>query len=334
MPDRPTVVVVVSEALLPQVMPEQARAELAELAEVQYRPLAASSDVATIAEAVGGAKGVITSWGSPQFTGEVIAHTPNLAIIGHAAGSVRPIVTEEALAKGIAVVHAAAAIAPYVGEMALGLAIAVGRRIPQHDREIEAGRWGAPHLTDLCSLFRARIGLVGFGLTGQEFAKLLEPFGAEVLAYDPYANARAAARLGVRLTTLEEVLSICEIVSLHAANVPQTRHLLNAERLAMLPDGAILINTARGALIDEAALIAELRTGRIWAGLDVTDPEPPAPDNELRRLPNVVMTPHISGPTPARRIDMGSLVVAEFRRFFADERPQTLVTPERFATMA
>lgn len=272
--------------------------------------------------------GCLTSWASPRLSVEDLGKAPKLRIITHAAGTIRPYVPIEAFERGIVVTSAAGVIATYVAEMTLALAVVLLRRAVQHDRAMrEKGTWGDEALRqDSDSLIRTRVGLVGFGRVAREFVRLLRPFRSEVLAFDPYASAEVATMLRVRLTSLQELMSQCRVVSIHAANLPQTRGLVGKKELALLQGGAVLINTARGAVVDQQALIEELRKGQIWAALDVFDPEPPPPDSELRDLPNVVLTPHIAGPAAERRWELTAHAVEQLRRFFSGKPPMDQVT--------
>jgi phosphoglycerate dehydrogenase-like enzyme len=156
--------------------------------------------------------------------------------------------------------------------------------------------------------------------------RLLQPFEVEILLYDPFVSEEAASQLGVVKSELDNLLRQADIVSLHAPANPDTFHMLNASRLALMKDDALLINTARGTLIDEPALISELSRGRFFALLDVTDPEPPAVDSPLRRLENVVVVPHLAGCIEDCS-RMGEMAVEELRRFFAGEPPLYQVRP-------
>jgi phosphoglycerate dehydrogenase-like enzyme len=149
---------------------------------------------------------------------------------------------------------------------------------------------------------------------------LLAPYDVNILLYDPFVSFEEAAELGVTKLELDRLFERADVVSLHAPANAKTHHMLNAERLARMKDDALLINTARGSLIDEQALIQELSKGRFFAFLDVTDPEPPALDSPLRTLPNVVITPHIAGCIEDCN-QLGELAVEELRRFFAGEPP-------------
>jgi phosphoglycerate dehydrogenase-like enzyme len=169
------------------------------------------------------------------------------------------------------------------------------------------------------TLIEQRVGLVGLGSISWEFLRLLKPFQCEVWAYSRHADVARANAEGVKLAELDDLLRHCPVVCLFAAVRPDTIKMISRERLKLLQNGAVLVNTARGALVDEEALIEEVQAGRIWAGLDVTGPEPPPADSPLRTLPNVMLTPHVGGPVPSRYWDMAQCAVGELRRFFAGE---------------
>jgi len=177
------------------------------------------------------------------------------------------------------------------------------------------------------------VGIVGASHVGRHVIDLLRPFGARVLLYDPYISEKDAERLGVTKTELDDLLRQADVVSLHAPAKPETHHMLNAEGLGLIKDDALLINTARGTLIDEPALIAELRRGRFFAFLDVTDPEPPAADSPLRHLDNVVVMPHLAG-CIENCGRMGEMAVEELRRYFSGESPLYEVTAGMLARIA
>ncbi|MFN3982849.1 MAG: NAD(P)-dependent oxidoreductase [Caldilinea sp.] len=173
------------------------------------------------------------------------------------------------------------------------------------------------------------IGIVGASNVGRHVIELLRPFRAQALLYDPYVSDQEAERLGVTKVELPELVRRADILSLHAPAVPATYHMISRELLQQMKDDAVIINTARGALIDEPALVEELSKGRFFAFLDVTDPEPPVPDSPLRRLPNVVVTPHLAGCITDCG-HLGEMAVEELRRFFAGEPPLNRITPDQF----
>ena len=285
-------------------------------------------------ELLDGCQGCMTGWRSPRLTANVVARVPALRIVAHAAGSVKPYVSDAVFDRGIVVTSAAAAIATSVAEHCLGLAIALLRDYVPRQEALKQDRLsgGVSGMRNL-GLFGRKIGLIGFGCTGREFARLLRPFRADVVAYDPHIDPVAAKRLRVRATTLEDALS-SSVVSLHAPDIEENRHLTNAATLRLLPDGAVLINTARGRLIDHDALLAEVRSSRIKAGLDVTEPEPLPPDHPLRDQPNVILTPHIAGPTEDRLWTLGHCAATDLARFFSGKQPLHVVTREALSYRA
>jgi len=176
--------------------------------------------------------------------------------------------------------------------------------------------------------------LIGFGRIGRAFARIVAPFKVELLVSDPWATSEAVAAAGGALVDLDQLLSSSSVVVLAAALTNESRHMLDQRRLGILPNGAYLINVARGGLIDFDALSNELRSGRLSAALDVTDPLEPLPvDHELRRLPNVLLTPHIAAGGIEMRREIGEVAVSEVVRYCKGEPLQNVVTPEMLATM-
>ncbi len=198
--------------------------------------------------------------------------------------------------------------------------------LAQHVRE---GGWRETEWWPARELVHKKVGIIGASNVGRHVIKLLKSFDVTILLYDPFASDEDAERMGVIKMELDDLLQQADVVSLHAPLKPGTMHMLNAERLALMKDDTLLINTARGALIDEPALIAELSNGRFFAFLDVSDPEPPALDSPLRYLDNVVLTPHSAGCIEDCS-RMGELAVEELRRFFAGEQPIYQITPAMF----
>lgn len=319
---RPTIVSVMNDRTYDLVMSPSAEQKLQSIGNfVRYRGARSPGEDEMI-DWLRDADAVLTSWGV-RFTDRTVRET-NLKIIGHAAGTVKwlpPIVWE----REIAVTHAAPIIAVAVGEMALALTLACLRHIPEHDSAFKQhGTRGdaaiEPKLLATRSLHGLRVGIVGASSTGREFLKLLKAFGdVEVWVADPYLREDEAERLGVRKVPLEALLAGCDVVSLHCPSLPETRHLINAATLKRLKDGAVLVNTARGALIDHEALMVELQSGRISAGLDVyleTLGDEQIPLSAYRQLKNVAITPGIAGPAGTITKRMSLFIAEEFERFF------------------
>jgi phosphoglycerate dehydrogenase-like enzyme len=222
-----------------------------------------------------------------------------------------------------------------VAEMALALVLTLVRQLPRYDREMRAGLMQSNEVVSRGETVRGRrIGVVGFGRIGRAFARIAAPLGPELYVADPYCTEAVAAEHGAQRVETEELLRECSVVVLAAGLTDETRGMLNERTLALMPDGAYLVNVGRGGLVVMDALLAELRSGRISAALDVTDPfEPLPPDHELRRLPNVLLTPHVAAGGIEMRHALGETAAEEVARFFRGERPENVVTPEMLARM-
>jgi phosphoglycerate dehydrogenase-like enzyme len=275
----------------------------------------------------------LTSWGVAQLDAEVMAAAPHLSMLAHMGGSVQRFVSEAVWARGVRVTTAAPVLAEDVAITTLGLMIVGMKRIWPLGQHVRAGGWRESPYWPARELRRKVVGVVGASNVGRHLIRLLRPFEVKILLYDPFATVTEAAGLGVEKVELAELLRRVDILTLHAPAKADTYHLIDAAGLALLRDDALIINTARGALIDEAALIAELSRGRFFAFLDVTDPEPPALDSLLRRLDNVVVLPHLAG-CIEDCTHLGDLAVEELRRFFAGEPPLYPILPEMLSRVS
>jgi phosphoglycerate dehydrogenase-like enzyme len=268
-----------------------------------------------------------------RLDAEVIAVAPGLKAMAHLGSSVTRFVSDALWERGIRVTSAGPALARDVAETTLGLMIVGMKRIWPLGQHVREGGWRESAYWPSRELHGKTVGIVGASNVGRHVIELLRPFGTHVLLYDPYVSEVRAAQLGATKVEMDELARRADIVSLHAPAKPETRHLLSSDRLATMKDDALLVNTARGTLIDEEALVKELTKGRFFAFLDVTDPEPPAGDSPLRRLDNVVVTPHLAGCIEDCS-RMGEMAVEELRRFFAGEPPLYEVTLEQLARVA
>jgi phosphoglycerate dehydrogenase-like enzyme len=275
----------------------------------------------------------ITSWGTPSLDKDILDTAPNLKLIIHAAGSVKPIMSDQIFPRGIRVVSCAHAIGIGVAETALGLTIISVKNVKELDTDIHNGEW-AKNKMKTKEMYGINIGVVGAGWVGRHFIKLLKNFHVNILLYDPFVSEEQAKELGVKKVELDELMRSSEVVSLHAPSLPATNKMINRSNLKLMKDGATLINTARGSLIDEEALYEECKTGRIKACLDVTDPEPPAVDHPFRTLPNIIMTPHIAGAVTNGRFRIGLYTVQAIESFINREPILGEVKEEQLATIA
>jgi phosphoglycerate dehydrogenase-like enzyme len=309
---------------------------LRSLGEITFHDREQNLSVQELVERIGHYDVIITGWGAPKFTGEVLNAAGRLRLIAHSAGSIKAMLPPPVFAHNIAVTHAAVAIAPAVAEMTLALILTSLRNIPRLDRWMkEGGAWAEGVTLGMGQeLAGARVGVIGAGYTGRCVIRLLTALDAEVWVYDPYLTAEQASALGVRKTALDVLLAQCPIITMQAPPTAETHHMIAARELAMLQDGALFINTARSHLVDQEALLAVLRTGRIRAALDVFDQEPLPPDHPFRQLDNVLLTPHVAGASIQARLRQGRTVVEEIQRFLAGQPLRYGVTAEMLATMA
>lgn len=249
--------------------------------------------------------------GVDAWDAAALAAAPRLRVIARFGVGLDNIDQEEAARRGVVVRNVPGGNANAVAELTLGLMLAGLRGIVDLHLSTRAGAWSRFVGRELAG---RTVGLVGFGDIARRVARLLHAFGCTVIAYDPYAAEDAARQASVTLVPLEHLLTRSDVVSLHAPATPETHHLLDKRRLALIPDGGVLVNTARGSLVDTDALVAELAGGRISAILDVTDPEPLPADSPLFDLPNVFLTPHIAGSHGNELDRLGRTVVAELER--------------------
>lgn len=337
-----------TDATVLVAVPTRLRAEFLTAADVARLDAAAAALGGRVAWLEGGAalaardatypsaQVLVVAWGQPPLDAALLDRLPALRLVAHTGGSVRPFVTPALFARGVAVTQAGQGMARSVAEVALTFTLALLHQVPRFDRALRSGAaWeeaeAAPPRHEVLG---TTVGVVGASRTGAAYIALVRALGADVVVSDPYLDADRAATLGVRVAPLDEVLRTSRVVALHAPTLPETHHLLDARRLALLPDGAGLVNTARSWLVDEAALVAELRTGRIDAALDVYDDEPLPVDHPLRALPNVLLTPHHAAGTVEGRLRQGGVVVAEVERLVRGEPLRHTVTEQDLERMA
>jgi phosphoglycerate dehydrogenase-like enzyme len=288
-------------------------------------------------ELLEGADACMTCWGTPGLTAEMLAAAPTLRLVGHAAGSVKSLIPDAAWKRGVRVTSAAPIIAEDVAETVLGLMIVSLKRLwPMVDAS-RKGDWADEMIPpERCTrLHRITVGVVGASTVGRSLITCLAPFQVTILLYDPFVDEAGARKLGVTKTSLEELMKRSDVVTLHAPAVPETRHMINAKNLPLMRDGTLFMNTARGSLVDETALLAELTAGRLLACLDVTDPEPPHKGSPLYTLPNVILCPHVAGGHTANgRRQQGRFIVEQIRSFLTGGKLDFEITKEMLARSA
>lgn len=272
-------------------------------------------DLAEVRRLADGAEVLITSWGTPHLPADLFG-TSGPRIVGHAAGTVKKLLPADIVGQQVQAFSAAGRIAWSVGELCLATCLTLLRELPALDADLRAGNWRTSGVRGQ-ELRGRRVGLIGASSTARAFGELLTPFRADVVVHDPHLTPDRAAALDMRPVSLEEAME-SDIVSLHVPNLPATEGMITAELLARMPDGALLINTARAASIDHRALTAEVLSGRIRAALDVFDPEPAELSAELRATPHVLLTPHIAGDSLQGHLALVRYVLDDIIAFRAD----------------
>lgn len=273
--------------------PERLRERLESLGSVTWNPGTEDFTEAELRERTTGVDVLVTGWGSPRITPSVVS-AADLDLVAHTGGSVAGLVSEAVYDEGIPVVSANDVMAEHTAEHGLTLVLSGLRAVPELDRAMRSGAW-EPGDPAIRTLYGTDVGLVGLGTIGRNLLDHLAPFDTSVSVYDPYVDADDLAEWSFARTTNLETALDSSVVSIHAARTEETIGMLGAEELAQIPDGGLLVNTARAELVVEDALLEELRSGRIAGAFDVFHEEPLPADHELRDLDTVILTPHVGG---------------------------------------
>lgn len=353
MAERPNLVLAMRPDIVDLVLPAPLRDRLAAVATVHPRPVtdfgtgtsgpgaggvdsgAADARGTTLpADALAATDILLTGWGCPPLDAAVLARAPRLAAVVHAAGTVKGHVRPEVWQRGIAVSSAADANAGPVVEFTLAAIWFAARRALGGAAEYHRGL--LPAYGDRRGADGAVVGVVGASRIGRGVIARLRAATAayRILLADPYVAPEQAADLGAELVSPDDLCRAADIVTVHAPDLPETHHLLDARRLALLKDGAAVVNTARGRLVDTDALTRECASGRLDAYLDVTDPEPLPPGHPLHSLPNVLLTPHIAGAQGTEVRRLGAYAVAEVERWIRGEPLLGAVRADELARIA
>ena len=264
---------------------------------------------------------------STPITASVIAGAGQLKVISTISVGVDHIDLAAANVAGIPVGHTPGVLVDSTADLAVGLMIAANRRIAEADRWMRTGQWSQGWQADLLlgsDLSQATVGIVGLGPIGEATVRRLRGFAATLLTW----NRTPKALEGVEMADLEDLFCRCDIVSLHTALTPETFQIASRKRLASMRSGATLINTGRGALVDEEALIEELSSGRLRAGLDVFKTEPLPADHPLLSLDNAVLLPHVGSATLTTRMAMVTRALKNLRAGMSGEPLSFCANPE------
>ena len=288
-----------------------------------------------VVDFVKGATVIVTSWDSPVLDKEILDACPDLKAVLHAAGSIKSVISDEFVARKIRITNSACAIGEGVAETALGFALASCKGFWTFNEDIHNGTWKRDNWTDYVKdFYDITVGVISGGFVGKHMVKLLKSFHVDILMYDPILTEEQIATIGAKKVSLEELMSTSDVVTIHAPSIPATDNMINASNLKLMKDKAILINTARGSIINQDDLIEELKKNRILACLDVFTPEPLPADSELTKLPNAILTPHIAGicTNGFRRLSLH--VCEEIERLIAGEKMKAEVNLDNLSKLA
>ena len=271
---------------------------------------------AAVAETIGDADVYLTCWGSPRLSAAILEKAPRLRLLSHMAGTVVPVVSEALWQRGVRVISANACLAESTAEGAFAYILAAQRDIPAFSRAFSVEkRWKSAEAVNY-SLLGKTVGVVSYGVVARNIIRYLQPFGVRILIYDivpiPEEDKK---KYGMEQVSLETLFSTADIITVHTPLNPATEHMIGKELFDLIRPDALFVNTARGGVLDQAALEQALVEGRFRAALDVFEKEPPAPDCPLYGLPNVLMMPHMAGPTLDFRAHMAEAIIRESADF-------------------
>jgi phosphoglycerate dehydrogenase-like enzyme len=273
-------------------------------------------DPAAVPELVAGADVLLTSWGTPHLGKELWADGNGPKVVAHAAGTVKNLIDPVILDQGVAVFSAGPRIAWSVGEYCLASMLTLARRLPRFDQAIRQGGWKQSDYRGH-ELAGAKVGIVGASSTARALITLLQPFHCDLVVYDPYLTAERAHQLGVRTAELHEVIESA-FLTIHVPNVPETKGMITRELIERIPDGAVVVNSSRGPAIDQQALLDHVLDGRLYAALDVYDPEPPSFDATILQASNLLLSPHVAGDTAEGHLALAGYVLADALKWLED----------------
>jgi phosphoglycerate dehydrogenase-like enzyme len=289
-------------------------------------------------EALGEAEALVTTWDSPRFDETLLSLAPRLQLVAHCGGEVKGRFAR-ALFERLTIANAPGPMAHLVAELAVTFLLMAVRRIDDYREALRRPSnrvYARLHLEGAGpeTLHDRMVGILGFGRIGRETARLLRPFGPRLLVHDPYVEEAVVRRAGAARVGLRRLLRASEHLVVAAGLTDETRDLLDRDALRLLPDGATVVNVARGGIVDLPALVGEVRSGRLRCALDVTDPLEPLPvRHPLRRMRGAVLTPHVGAAAVGARRAMADIVLDNLERFFRGRRVRTRVVPRMLERM-
>ena len=275
-----------------------------------------------IADRIGDSDIYVTGWGSPRLDSRILDRAPNLKLLVHLCGTVVPFVSDEMWERGVRVISGNDFFAESVAEGTIGYMLTALRDIPKYSTRLKnEKKWKTAADTNR-GLLGKSVGIVSYGAIARHLVRMLQPFRVNIKIYD-IKPLPEADKEKYRLTeaSLEEIFSTCDIVTVHTPLNDQTHHLIGEDLLALLPEDALFVNTSRGAIVDQAALERQLAFGRFRALLDVYEKEPLPAESPLYALDNVILMPHMGGPTVDLRRDITKALLSEAYDFLENGTP-------------
>jgi len=278
---------------------------------------------------------VFAGWGAAVWDEELLSYAPHLKAVFHGAGSIKPFTTEAFWNRDIVITSAYAANAVPVAEYTLATVLLSLKQFWRYSADAKKGLSWGDHTRPMIGAFRSTVGFISCGVIARKTLELLKPFDLKRVIYCPFLSEEEAAEMNVELVTLPEVFRRSHVVSLHTPLLPETEGLITGKLFSLMCRDATFINTARGGVVRQNEMIEVLRQRPdLTAVLDVTDPEPPKPDDPLLQLPNVVVSPHIAGSMGHEIRRLGHHMVEELRRYLAAEPLRWQITQEASLKMA
>ncbi len=269
----------------------------------------------------------LTGWGTPRFDREMLAHAPRLRFVAHTGGTVAPLVSPEFYGKGLKISSGNEIYAESVAEGVLCYILCAMRKITDYNSRMHGSGWRESGDKSQ-GLFGKTIGLVGYGATTRYLLGMLKPFHARILLYSNHMPQEQAEKLNVKKSSLEEIFRESDVISIHAAQRPENYHMIGASLLRLIRRGSVLINAARGDIVDEAAICETMEDGGYTVVLDVYEEEPLPDSHPLRRMKQAILIPHMAGPTVDRYPDVTKAMAEEIARFQKGEPLLYSISPD------
>ncbi len=319
-----------------QFFPEENIKKIESKFDVVWNDLGRQFTTEELIERIADCDAILTCWGSNPLTEEIVKHAPKLKIMAHMAGSVAYVASEALYDKGVKVIGANDTMfAESVAEGALSYALVALRKINQVVTTLDKERTdGWSKVFPIRGLIDRTVGIVSFGAIAEHFVRMLQPFHCKIKVYSRSISDEKLQQYNMERASLEEICSTCDVISIHTAWNKHTEKMIDKRLLQMIKKNAVLVNTARGQVIDEEALIEELKTGRFYAALDVFCEEPLPMDSPFYDMENVLVMPHHGGPTQDRYRFIASKMIDEVYDYLVEGKaPLSEISKERGLSM-